>query len=405
MIEWLLFTLLAIVVQGFFALFEMASVSMSKVRLQYYESKGNARARWLHYLLKRPSRLFGTTLIGINTALQMGSECARRFYESIHLDPDWAPVSQVFIVVIFAELVPLFTARRHPEQIAMTFSPVMLVFAKLLSPVIWIFDKCSQLIHKALGKAEETPLFLSREEVLLAFEEPLSSEDEFGALVRSTFQFKQLTAGNVMLPLAKADVFNASMSVQAVREQFAKRSLSPVVLAVYHQSPRHITGVVFLRDLLASQGHQVILERAKSPWFVTQNTPVLQLLSQFRKNGQSLAVVLDPSGQASGLLTLDQIVDALFGPEEKLEPEEGPESQSHFVERTLKGTLSIGEFNRQFQADLEGNEEEMLADWILAKLDHPPAKGETVRIVGYEFTIVEPTVRGIRTLSVRSLLE
>ncbi|MES2274306.1 MAG: DUF21 domain-containing protein, partial [Chlamydiota bacterium] len=70
---------------------------------------------------KRPSRLFGTTLIGINTALVFGSECARHIYESVHLDPDWAPLTQVLLVVIFGELAPMFAARRHPEQLAMFF--------------------------------------------------------------------------------------------------------------------------------------------------------------------------------------------------------------------------------------------------------------------------------------------
>ena len=66
---FLFLSLLAVVIQGFFSLFEMACVSFNRVRLQYYVSIGSHRASWLNYLLKRPSRLFGTTLIGVNTAL------------------------------------------------------------------------------------------------------------------------------------------------------------------------------------------------------------------------------------------------------------------------------------------------------------------------------------------------
>ena len=116
------FTLLAVIIQGFFALFEMACVSFNKVRLQFFASQGKKKAIWLSELIQQPSRLFGTTLIGIAASLQIGSECARRFYEAIGFDPDWTPLSQLILVVIFGELVPMFTARRHPEQIAMAFA-------------------------------------------------------------------------------------------------------------------------------------------------------------------------------------------------------------------------------------------------------------------------------------------
>jgi CBS domain containing-hemolysin-like protein len=78
---YLFYTLLSIAIQGLFAFFEMACVSFNKVRLQYYVSLGTKRALWLNYLIQRPSRLFGTTLIGITTTLVVGSDCSRRFYE------------------------------------------------------------------------------------------------------------------------------------------------------------------------------------------------------------------------------------------------------------------------------------------------------------------------------------
>ena len=88
--SWKFFLLLIIcclVVQAFFAMLEMACVSFNKVRLQYYVSRQNKRAQWLSYLLHHPAFLFGTTLIGVNTALVVGSECARRFYVSIRTQP------------------------------------------------------------------------------------------------------------------------------------------------------------------------------------------------------------------------------------------------------------------------------------------------------------------------------
>ena len=130
MSSWAFFLMLLIVslvIQGFYSMLEMACVSFNRVRLQYYVSQKNRRAMWLSYLLNNPTRLFGTTLIGVNTAMQFGSECARRFYASLHVSPDWAPLSQVIIVLIFAELAPMFAARRFAENVAMLGIPIIYI--------------------------------------------------------------------------------------------------------------------------------------------------------------------------------------------------------------------------------------------------------------------------------------
>jgi len=108
---------------------EMACVSFNKVRLHYYVNQGNRRAIWLNYLLQHPFRLFGTTLIGVNVAMVVGSECSREFHSALGLSPDLAPLSQVIIVVIFAELAPMFAARHYAEHVAMLGAPPIVRFS------------------------------------------------------------------------------------------------------------------------------------------------------------------------------------------------------------------------------------------------------------------------------------
>lgn len=399
MSAYLFFTLLAVAIQGFFAFFEMACVSFNKVRLQYYVSLGTRRALWLNYLLKRPSRLFGTTLIGVNAALFIGSECARRFYESIHLDPDWAPLTQILIVVIFGELAPLFAARRHPEQAAMFCVPLMVLIARLLSPLIWAFDALSRGIHRLMGKEKEVSLFLSREEVKMAFQEREEGEDEFNEILNRIFQLKNLTAGQLMQPLAKVQMAPSHATLAEVRHLLSVH-YAPIV-PIYHRQNHNIVAIAHLRDLLRLDEKKQILEQTRSPWFVTRDTSVLEILEQFRRNNQSAAVILDASGQACGILTLDQILSEIFG-EEEHQPVSETEAPL-YVERTLSGEMSVAEFNRQFEAALPQENGDTLSDLILKELGHPPVKGEEIRIDDFEFTVDEPTLRGVKTLSVRSV--
>jgi CBS domain containing-hemolysin-like protein len=396
--NYLLLTLLFVFLQGFFALFEMASVSFNKVRLQYYVSRGNKRALWIHFLLKRPSRLFGTTLIGINAALQIGSECSRRFYESIHLDPDWAPLTQVIVVVILGELAPIFAARRHPEQIAMFCAPFMMALARLLTPIIWAFDALSRLIHGLMGKSKDAPLFLSREEVRMAFEEKEASEDEFNFIVGQIFQLKNRTALQFMTPLSHVQLVSTAATLAETRHVLSI-SFSPFV-PIYHRTHRNIVAMAHLSDLLKAEEDKKILECARSPWFVAQTTSILEIIEQFRRNNQIVAVILDSSGQAAGLLTLDQILSQIFG--------EGAPLQTRaklYVERTLSGEMFVEEFNVQFQAQLPFESGETLSDRITRELGAAPAKGEEVRIGAFIFTVLEPTLRGVKIISVHSLQE
>lgn len=397
---WLLLTLGALAVQGLFALFEMACVSFNKVRLQYYVSLGKRRALWIHFLLKRPSRLFGTTLIGINAALQIGSESSRRFYESIHVDPDLAPITQVFIVVLLAELVPMTIARRHPERIAILLAPLMIGLAKLLSPITWTFDKFSWLVQKIMGKSTDMPTFLSREEVIMTFEEREAGENEFNAIVNGVFQLKNLSAAQLMQPLSHVPLFPKTSTVGHVRSQFQPSHLPFILL--YHPSQTHIVSIVNVRDLFLLSAEQKIVDRGSSPWFVAKETSILQILDQFRKNNQNVAVILEASGVACGILTLDQIVDAIFGPEEMGTE---PVIPTQFIDRTLEGSMLVADFNRQFNAHLPDSLDRTLSDLVIASMDHPPSRGETLRIGPYEITILEPSLRGAKLLNICTFQE
>ncbi len=392
---FLLFTLLSIAVQGLFALFEMAALSVSRIRLQYYASIGDKRAEWLNALLAKPSRFFGTTLIGINAALQIGSECSRRFYESIHLDPDLAPITQVFLVVIFGELSPMFAARRHPSQIALALVPVMALISRLFLPVIWIFD----LLSRWVGKSKESSSFFSREEVALAFRERDEGEDELNALTEQIFQFKHRVAGQMMTPLEKVLAVPTSATMSEVSHLLSLQ-YEPII-PVYRHQKQQIVAVAYVRDLLRLDEQQPIFEKSRSPWFVTKETSILQVLHQFRKNKQSIAIILDQSGLSCGILTLDQIVSQIFGnePASQVELDEEP---SLYIERTLPGEMTVADFNCEFQAEIKHESGDTLSDMIIAELDHPPVSGETVRIESFVFTVIEPTIRGVGTVSVRS---
>ncbi|HEX2582667.1 MAG TPA: transporter associated domain-containing protein, partial [Chlamydiales bacterium] len=224
--------------------------------------------------------------------------------------------------------------------------------------------------------------------------------DEFNAIVSSIFSLKNAAAAQWMKPLSEIQLFPSTAQVKEVRRAL-KTKYAPI-LPIYHRVPNNIVSIVDLRDLLRLQEDQKIIAQGKSPWFVTKDTSILQIIDQFRRNNQSMAVILEPTGQACGILTLDRIVDGIFGKQETAAEEERP---SHFVERTLSGSMTVLEFNQEFNVELPANPALTLSDLILASLDHSLSRGEMVRIGDFEFTCLEPTLRGVKRLHVRSLQE
>jgi putative hemolysin len=399
---WFFFTILCLAVQGFFSMLELAAVSFNRVRLQYYVNKKIKRALWLQYLLQKPSRLFGTVMIGVNVALQVGSQTAREFYISVGLDPDFAPITQVFLVVIFAELVPLFAARRFPEHVVMLGISVVYAASRLFAPLIWLLSQLTHLTYRLLGKKGEAfDLLISREELQKVLESH-EEENEFNIVIEGIFALKNIAASQVMTPLSKIDLIDASSTVAVMRKKMSGSEETFVPL--FHKTPSNIVAIANVRDLVRLPDNRYIREYARPPWFITASTTLMPILAQFRRNQQSVAVVLDANGCAIGILTLDMILEEIFG-EYPVEGETKKIGTLPLIHRTFPGNTSIADFNREYKTHLDPRGVETFAQLMVTLLDHPPVPGDTVVIDRFELIVEEASILGIKSVTVISMEE
>lgn len=409
MTEWklyLLLTFIFIITQGLFAMLEMACVSFNKVRLQYWVAQNKRRAKWLSSLLNRPTYLFGATLIGVNASLQIGSECSRRFYDAIGLNPDWAPLSQIILVLIFAELAPMFAGRRYAEHVAMLGVPLLYVTSFLLRPLIWLFDLLCHFINRLLRSPMREGLFLSREELQHMFEqreEELTPTKEVNSIAANIFSLKERVAKELMTPLNTIQMIPSFCTVGEMRT-LLNFQYTPF-LPIYQKDPRHVLGIVYPRDLLRITEEKKVRDHARSAWFITENSSILQILKQFRRNNQSIAVVLNDAGLAVGVLTLDEIVDAIFGRTDDWEAfgEIAPRMHHVVVDRAFSGDMYIKDFNRKYNVHLDPTEAKTLDELLELKLGHPPEKGESIHIDQFELTVEDAPLIGPKKIQIRTV--
>lgn len=401
---WLICNLISIVFLAFYSMMEMACVSFNKVRLQYYVTKGYKRALWLNYLLQHPSRLFGTTLIGVNIALVVGSECARQFYSAIGTSPDLAPLTQVILVVIFGELAPMFAARHYAEHVAMLGVPLVYASARIMTPMLWIVEIISRTCNFLMGGSKKgSDIYLTQEELLNVLEGDETSQDrdsvEFSAVAANIFSLRKKDIRQIMEPLAASKALPSNATVKQMREVLAKIDVD--YIPIYSHEISNIIGIVYPQEVMRAVDTRRVRDYAKPPWFVSEKATLLQILKQFRINNESAAVVLSHNGKAIGLLNRDAVLEEIFGkiPFNK-STLPGKLTKLMLIEKTFSGETTVGDFNFQFGIMLNEDPSLTLSELIIEQLGHRPEKGESIYIAPFELSVKEISLLGVKTVSI-----
>ena len=400
---FLLLVILSLIVQGFYSMLEMACVSFNRVRLQFYVSQGNRRAQWLSNLLKNPTRLFGTTLIGVNATMQFGSECARRFYTSLELSPDWAPITQIFIVLIFAELSPMFAARRYAENVVMLGIPIVYLTSFILRPIVIVLDWLCRMVNFFFGVKNRSGLYLSREELQKAIEERDDHpKQKLDPILMNIFELKNKSVKNLMQPIKAMKSIGQDKTVGDLKTLLERKAYP--FIPVFQKVPHNIVAIAYPRDLLRYPDHTPLKEHCRPPWFITEKNSILDIMKEFRQNNQSLAIVLGPKGEAIGTLTLDAVVDEIFGRRDDWVSfgEYVPGKGKVFVDRSFPGDTLVADVNKWFSIDLPHAVGASLEDLMAEHLGHRPDRGDAIRIENFELSVEETSLIAGRTILIRS---
>ena len=404
---WLACNILSIILLAFYSMLEMACVSFNKIRLQYYVSKGYKRAIWLNDLLQDPAKMFGTTLIGVNIALVVGSECAREFYSGIGLNPDWAPLTQVILVVVFGELAPMFAARHYAEHVAMIGIPFIYASAKILSPILACIGWITRGFDKLLGITDsEKNLYVSQEELQKLIEgtadDSWTAPDsvEFNAVTKSIFSLRTTPAKELMDPLSTSQLLPSTATVGQMRSFMARTGAD--FLPLYHRETSLIVSIAYPREVLRASDSHRVRDYARPPWFVTETTSIMQLLRQFRTNNQSVAVIINSLGKAVGLIQLKDILEEIFSnySVEISHLAVDAVRSGTLIDKTFPAEMTVKEFADEFEYLLDQDPSLTLAELMTLYLGHEPEKGEVVYLPPLELSIKESSLLDIKSIRI-----
>jgi len=388
---WLLCTLGCIALEALFSMAEMASISFPRLRLSLMAAQQRPFAVRLQRLLSSPARLFSTTLLGVNLGLQLGAESARQLYASLGWHPDLAPLTQVPIVIMFAELAPLFAARRCPESVARVLAPLLSVAAVLLRPFTIVMEGLTNLCNRAVSTNNPASgQLMSRDEVLRAFEDTQGSRRSLATLLLS---LRQRPVRELMQPISAALVVHGSVGIGQLRA-LMRDKLQPFVLVSQGESSA-ITGVIPASRLISAEAESTAATLSIIPRFVSGNMPTLAVLRQLHLTGTPLAVVVDEQGSPEGWLSLQGLFSGqVFAENSAMAP---------WVERYVPGSMSVGAFNLVFQAQLDSSMD-TIEDLLEHELGHPASRGDVIQLGAFQFTVEDVALAGdIKRVHVKTL--
>lgn len=411
----LLVLVILLLLNGLFAMSEIALVSSRKNRLQQSAAKGESGAAAALALVGEPTRWMSTVQIGITL---IGVLCGAFGERSIAsklaawlgawpaLVP-WANAISLLAVVllitylslIIGELVPKRLAMVNPEAIAKVVAAPMQFLSRLTSPLVYILSGSTEFVLRVLRSKPGTHLDVSEEDVRGMIAEGARTgvfQPEEQELVERVFRVGDLRVASIMVPRSDIVWLNEGDTAQRVRITVGTSPYSH--FPVCRGSIDQLLGVVHVKDLvkygLIAGTEMNVSELAQTPLYVPETTPVLNLIDLFEQNRTHIAFVVDEYGALEGLVTLADITGALLGEIKRRGDEEPPDA----VRRPdgswlVDGSLPLHELTEIVGLAEPGEEEQpevnTVAGIVLALLGHIPHTGETVDWRGWRFEVVD----------------
>ncbi len=403
--------LLLILVNGIFAMSEIAVIQARKTTLSNDEKKGSKGAKTALRLANDPDRFLSTvqigiTLIGILTGIYSGASLSGRFsdvFESFGMPERWAyPLAQGIIVIvvtyltiIFGELVPKRIGMSVAERVSEIIARPMYVLSVIAGPFVWILSKSTEAVVDLLGvkNAESKVTEEDIKSIVQEGKEDGEVQEVEQDIVERVFMLGDLTVDSIMTHRSDVVTLDVNMTNDELKEV-----LNGNLYEAYPLIDRgidNILGVVLLKDLLFRLDDKTLkLKSIMHPAvYFYENMSVYKALEQMKEKRLTQAFICDEFGSFQGIITLRDILEGLVGTinEVNNDPEivKREDSESWLVDGQCSFYDFLSYFDKEDLYDSEQQDYNTLAGLIIEQMKHIPQAGERTDWNCFNFEIVD----------------
>ncbi len=421
----LLFVL--ILVNAFFAMSELAIISLNDNKIEKMAEDGNKKAKKIAKLTENSSRFLsmiqiGVTLAGFLTSASASTTFAEILTQKIMQQWPTLPeniISGASIVVItiitsyfslvLGELVPKKIAMQASEKISFKIVGILLFFSKIFSPIVKVLAVSTNAVVRLLGfnphADEET---VTEEEIRMLVDvggEKGVIEDVQKEMINNIFEFDDLDAGDTMTHRTDMVAVEVNDSLQEVIDVSVENGYSRI--PVYEDDQDNIIGIVYIKDLLEYVGkklpNKTLRDFMREPLYVPESKVCGDLFKEMTEKRTQMAVVVDEYGGTAGIVTLEDIIEAIVGNiQDEYDDEDEEISKIDETTFTIDGVTNLEEVEELTGVEMPEGSYDTLAGFIIKNLGFLPQKGEIYEVIyeNLKFTVLDVDERRIEKVRV-----
>lgn len=423
----LIIIIVLIVLNGIFSMAEMSLVSTRRFKLESAKKKGSKGAKTALELSENPTKFLSTVQIGITLiGILLGVYSGENLTNNVELvlsrieiiAPYAHDIAVAFIVIgitylsiVLGELFPKRLGMTFPESIAIFMSRPMKFLSLITSPFVWLLTVSNDLILKVFGIKNSVESRVSEEEIKSIIKESAEGgeiQDIEQDIVERVFEFGDRKVNSLYTHKNDIVFFDETDDLFTVRQKISAEKHSAYPVCKENDIDK-VTGIVLLKDLFAASIEEDfdLRDYVKEPLYLTESTYAYKVLEKFKNERMHYGIVVDEYGSTQGIVTMDDVVDAIIGDVTEHNQDEYQitprDENSWFVD----GQYSFMEFLHYF--DIEPDEEYTgdfvtIAGYFIHKLEILPDIGDTLVIDSYKLEIVDKDGQRIDKILVTKIL-
>jgi putative hemolysin len=406
--------LMLILINGVFAMTEIAVVSSRKSRLKRMADQGDSRAQAAFDLADSPNRFLATvqvgiTMVGVLAGAFGGATIARKVAHELTVVPLLAPYANVigigavviaitYLSLVLGELVPKRLALNNPEGISRLMAGFMNRLASLVHPLVRILGASTDLILRLLGHKQKSQPLITEEEVKLLLAEGLATgvfQKAESEMVEGVLKLDRLPVREIMTPRPKIIWIHQDEPHDGIWHKIVASSHSH--FPVHDGNRDNIVGLVSVKSIYANLAAGIparTRDLMVKPLIVPESQMAMQILETFKQTGRHLALVANEFGSIIGLVSLHDVMEAIMGDfpsqDQRLQPAARCREDGTWLIDALMDFDDVQRLLPAFRLPPEDKRDyQTLAGFIVKSLGRVPKEGETLDVSGHVFEIID----------------
>lgn len=410
MASQLIFLVILILLNAYFAATEIAFISLNDAKIEKKAKEGNKKAKQIQKMLKNPSKFLATIQIGITLAGFLSSAFASDAFAGM-LAPKlnelmpfisinvWQNISIVIITIIlsfftlvFGELVPKRLAMKYYEKISYATIGVIKAISVITAPFVKLLTWATNIVSKIFGVGEQEEEIVTEEEIKMMVdqgEEKGSIEENEKELINNVFEFNDIVASEIMTH--RTDIFAVDINTSAAEllEEIIKDDCKHSRIPVYDETIDEIKGILYVKDIIKNITKKTfkIKNIMKEAYFVSQNKLINEIFKELQKSKKQMAIVIDEYGGTAGLITMEDILEEIVG-DIYDEYDDIEEEYEKIDDKTyiVSGKMPIYDVNKLLNSNIPEGDYDTLSGYLQEELGRIPTEEELPVIETKELT-------------------